>query len=74
MKTSKRVLSMLLMAAVVLSFVVCSHAAETDKSPSDLVVYGKIFTSEGNGDRGSIRCEGRKVCLRRRQERCRIIR
>lgn len=43
MNFSKKVLSLLLTALVVFSFAVCSSAEE-----ADLVVYGKIFTSEGN--------------------------
>ncbi len=45
MKISKKVLSLLLTALTVLSFAVCSSA---DITPADLVVYGKIFTSENN--------------------------
>jgi len=45
MKISKKVLSLLLTALTVLSFAVCSSA---DMTPADLVVYGKIFTSENN--------------------------
>ncbi len=33
---------------VAVSFAACSSAQESDKTFADLVVYGKIFTSEGN--------------------------
>ena len=50
MSISKKVLSLLLTALLVVSFSACSHssAAEADRTPADLVVYGKIFTSEGS--------------------------
>ena len=48
MKISKKVFSFLLAALMALNFAVCTSAAENDKTIADLVVYGKIFTSEGN--------------------------
>ena len=48
MSISKKVLSLLLAVLMVVNFAVCSSAAEADGTPADLVVYGKIFTSEGN--------------------------
>ena len=48
MKVSRRAVSLLLAALIAVSFVACSSAADTDRTPADLVVYGKIFTSEGN--------------------------
>ncbi len=48
MKISKKVFSFLLVVLMALSFAVCTSAAETDRTIADLVVYGKIFTSEGN--------------------------
>ena len=50
MKFSKKAFSLLLAALVALSFVVCSNssAEEAGKTLADLVVYGKIFTSESN--------------------------
>ena len=45
MKFSKKVLSFLLAVLAVVSFTVCSSAAIPG---ADLVVYGKIFTSEGD--------------------------
>ena len=48
MNISKKVFSFLLAVLMTVSLVVCSLAAEVDRSPADLVVYGKIFTSEGN--------------------------
>ena len=43
MKFSKKVFRLLLTALVILSFAACTSAEE-----ADLVVYGKIFTSESN--------------------------
>ena len=48
MNISKKVFSFLLAVFMTVSLVACSLAVEVDKSPADLVVYGKIFTSEGN--------------------------
>lgn len=48
MNISKKVIGLLLAAFVVFSFAVCSSAAEAGRTPADLVVYGKIFTSESN--------------------------
>ena len=47
MKFSKRVRSLLLIALVVVSLVTCGNSSASVPS-ADLVVYGKIFTSEGN--------------------------
>ena len=48
MKISKKIFNLLFAALIVLSFAFCTSAAETDRTIADLVVYGKIFTSEGN--------------------------
>ncbi|MBQ9574387.1 MAG: hypothetical protein IJR27_03815, partial [Synergistaceae bacterium] len=48
MNLSKKVFAFFLAALMVFSFAAFSLAAEADKTPADLVVYGKIFTSEGN--------------------------
>ena len=48
MNISKKVCSIVLTVLVVFSSAACTSAAETDRTPADLVVYGKIFTSEGN--------------------------
>ena len=48
MSISQKVLGLFLAVLVAVSFVACSSAADTDRTPADLVVYGKIFTSEGN--------------------------
>ena len=48
MNISKKVLSLLLTVLMVVSFAAFSSAAGTEGAPADLVVYGKIFTSEGN--------------------------
>ena len=48
MNLSKKVCSLLLAALVIFGFSAFIPAAEADKTPADLVVYGKIFTSEGN--------------------------
>ncbi|MBQ9390296.1 MAG: amidohydrolase family protein, partial [Synergistaceae bacterium] len=48
MNLSKKVFAFFLAALMVFSFAAFSSAAEADKTPADLVVYGKIFTSEGN--------------------------
>ncbi len=48
MRISKKVLSLSLTALMVLCFAVCCPATELHTSPADLVVYGKIFTSEAN--------------------------
>ena len=45
MKISRKVFSLLLAVLAVVSFTICSSAAVPS---ADLVVYGKIFTSEGN--------------------------
>ncbi|MBQ7733877.1 MAG: carboxylesterase family protein, partial [Synergistaceae bacterium] len=50
MKISKNLFSLLLIVFVVLSFAACTSAAESDKTFADLVVYGKIFTSESDSD------------------------
>ncbi len=49
MNISKKVFSLLLAALMAVSFAACTSAAETGKISADLVVYGKIFTSEGSG-------------------------
>ena len=48
MNISKKLHGLFLTVLVVLSFAVCSSAAEADRTIADLVVYGKIFTSESN--------------------------
>ena len=48
MSIPKKVLALLLAVLMAVSFAVCTLAAETERTPADLVVYGKIFTSEGN--------------------------
>ena len=48
MNISKKFFSFLLTVLLVLSFTVYSSAYEAEKTFADLVVYGKIFTSEGN--------------------------
>ena len=48
MNIYKKVLCSLLTALIAVSFGACSFAAESGNAPADLVVYGKIFTSEGN--------------------------
>ena len=45
MKISKKVFSLLLAALMAVSFAACSSAAVPS---ADLVVYGKVFTSEGS--------------------------
>ena len=49
MNISKKVFSLLLAALMAVSFAACTSATETGKISADLVVYGKIFTSEGSG-------------------------
>ncbi|MBQ6774306.1 MAG: carboxylesterase family protein [Synergistaceae bacterium] len=49
MNFSKRVLNLLLTVLVVVSFAACTSAAESERTFADLVVYGKIFTSESEG-------------------------
>ena len=46
MQISKKVLKLLLAVLMAVSFTACTSA--TEKTSADLVVYGKIFTSEGN--------------------------
>ena len=48
MNISKKLCSFFLIALAAVSFAACGSANEADKTPADLVVYGKIFTSEGN--------------------------
>ena len=48
MKFSQKVLGLLLAVLAVVSLAACT-SAEADITPADLVVYGKIFTSEGSG-------------------------
>ena len=48
MKSFKKALSLFSLVLVAVSFTVCTSAAESDTVPADLIVYGKIFTSEGN--------------------------
>ena len=48
MKSFKKALSLFSLVLVAVSFTVCTSAAESDTVPTDLIVYGKIFTSEGN--------------------------
>ncbi len=47
MKVSRKLLGLLLAVLAAVSFVACS-SAETGRTVADLVVYGKIFTSEGS--------------------------
>ena len=48
MNLSKKAFSLFLAALMAVSFAAFSSAEESDRTPADLVVYGKIFTSEGN--------------------------
>ena len=48
MKSFKKALSLFSLVLVAVSFTVCTSAAESDTVPTDLIVYGKIFTFEGN--------------------------
>ena len=48
MNLSKKAFSLFLAALMAVSFAAFSSAEESHKTPADLVVYGKIFTSEGN--------------------------
>ena len=48
MNISKRFFGFLLAALMIFSFAVCTSAGEADRTFADLVVYGKIFTSESN--------------------------
>ena len=48
MKSSKKAFSLLLVALMAFSFAACGSAAEADRTFADIVVYGKIFTSESN--------------------------
>ena len=47
MNLSKKVFALLLALLAAVSFAVCTSAAESEKTFADLVVCGKIFTSEG---------------------------
>ncbi|MBQ9433171.1 MAG: hypothetical protein IJU26_03040, partial [Synergistaceae bacterium] len=49
MSISKKVLSLFLAALMAVIFAVCGSAMESGTTPADLVVYGKIFTSEAGG-------------------------
>ena len=48
MSISKKVLGLFLAALMAVSFAVCGSAMESGTTPADLVVYGKIFTSEAD--------------------------
>ena len=48
MNISKKVFSLFFAALMAVSFAVYISAEESGSIPADLVVYGKIFTSEGN--------------------------
>lgn len=48
MKSFTKAFSLFLLVLVAVSFTVCTAASDSDMIPANLVVYGKIFTSEGN--------------------------
>ena len=48
MSISKKVLGLLLAVVMAVSLAACSSAEKADKTPADLVVYGKVFTSESS--------------------------